>query len=93
MGVKDRLFIYLIRQLLLRLKCQSTEIFLFAGTIWMILAPLVLGLTAQSIVLGRWLGSVAGRHEGLRVGILIVLRLVVLPLLIVREGVNLLVDG
>ena len=87
------MFIDLIRQLVLRLKCQSTEIVSFGSSSGLILSPLALALTAERIIFGSGLARVTRSPQGLVIRFFVVLRLSPLLLLIVREGVNLLVDG
>ena len=89
-AIKDRLFIYLIRQLLLRLKCQSTEIFRFTAAICMTAAPLINGFAAVAIVFAWYLQQVACGLVGRASANIILWAIIDLNLLIVREGVNLL---
>lgn len=89
-AIKDRLFIYLIRQLLLRLKCQSTEIFRFTAAICVTATPLISGLAAVTVVFGRHLQQVACGFVGGAPADVILWAIIDLNLLIVREGVNLL---
>ena len=89
-AIKDRLFIYLIGQLLLRLKCQSTEIFRFTGAICMTVTPLFINLADVAIVFVWYLQYIACSLVGGAPADFILWAIIDLNLLIVREGVNLL---
>lgn len=89
-AIKDRLFIYLIGELLLRLKCHSTEIFRVTAAICMTVEPVVIGFAAVAIVFAWYLQQVACGLVGRASANLILWAIIDLNLLIVREGVNLL---
>lgn len=75
---------------MLRLKCQSTEIFGFAAVVCLAVAPLALALAAVHFVFGGWVLHVAGSLEGRAPTDVHLWSIIELNLLIVREGVNLL---
>lgn len=89
-AIKDRLFIYLIRQLLLRLKCQSTEIFRFTAAVGVTVASIVFGFATVAFVFVWHLEQVAFGFVGGAATNVILWAIIDLNLLIVREGVNLL---
>ena len=91
-SIKDRLFIYLIRQLLLRLKCQSTEISLFAATICLAAAALGGSLAAEAVAFSLDLDGVDRGVVGRPTANVVGWAFPSLILLIVRQGVNFL-DG